>query len=514
MTMQISRMLATVGAGALIAAPSHGQIPAVSLPSVGATVPGVVAPPVPAPTGPSAPVRGTANLMSPRVAPTAIAPVMVTPGQDAIPTTLTGSLRGALDAAPMATDLRPGALAVTVGGLDGGDVILSSGAAAKAAPAVAIPGAYRRRAQELLRRHPDLLEADALDRPVVRGEVAGLAMAPQALARARAAGFQVRSEETLPGLGLAMVVLAPPKGMAAREALRRLRALDPTGRYDLNHIYVEGGAVTPRRGTAPPRPGASGSGLSIGLVDGSAARTAPALAGASIVQRAFAPGGARVTAHATAIASLLVGSAPGFRGAAPGARLHVADVFGPTAQGGSALAVVRALGWLAEARTPVITISLVGPPNALLAAGVAAAQARGHIVVAAVGNDGPGAPPLYPAAYPGVVAVTGVDGRRRVLPEAGRGPFVSFAAPGADMLAADAEGGFVAVRGTSFAAPLAAGRLARLLPRPDPAGARRAVATLAREAADLGAPGRDATYGRGLVAFDLAVRPGALAQRR
>jgi hypothetical protein len=81
------------------------------------------------------------------------------------------------------------------------------------------------------------------------------------------------------------------------------------------------------------------------------------------------------------------------------------------------------------------------------------------------------------------------------------------------MAAAGLGGSLITVRGTSFAAPLAAGRLARLLPRPDRGGAARAVEALAREAADLGAPGRDPIYGRGLVAFDLAVRPTSLAAR-
>src|SRR5207248_11432234 len=107
-------------------------------------------------------------------------------------------------------------------------------------------------------------------------------------------------------------------------------------------------------------------------------------------------------------------------------------------------------------RTPVINISLVGPPNAVLAAAVKAAIGRGLLLVAPVGNDGPAAPPLYPAAYPGVVAVTGVDGRRRVLPEAGRAGHVDFAAPG-EVSAAAPGGGYANARGTSFAAPIVAG---------------------------------------------------------
>ena len=52
---------------------------------------------------------------------------------------------------------------------------------------------------------------------------------------------------------------------------------------------------------------------------------------------------------------------------------------------------------------------------------------------------------------------------RQVLPEAGRGSHVDFAAPGADMAGAGARGGYVAVRGTSFAAPVIAGIAARML---------------------------------------------------
>jgi len=85
----------------------------------------------------------------------------------------------------------------------------------------------------------------------------------------------------------------------------------------------------------------------------------------------------------------------------------------------------------------VINISLVGPKNLLLARVVAALIARGYVIVAAVGNDGSAAPPLYPAAYRHVISVTAVDAERRVLFEAERGPQVTFAAQGADLKAAN-----------------------------------------------------------------------------
>ena len=348
-------------------------------------------------------------------------------------------------------------------------------------------------AQRLLRDHRDVVEPDDHGQPVVRGEVLAVGIDPAAVERLRQAGYTVRRTSDLGDLGLAAVVLGVPPGKSAVAAVRELRALDPAGQFDFNHLYLESGAVG--RAAVSAAGAVNASDLRVGLVDGSVAASRPALADARLTQRAFAPGGARTTAHATAAASLIVGS----RGAAPGASLEVADVYGPTPTGGSAEAIARGLAWLAQAKVPVISISLVGPPNLLLGAAVQALVVRGHLVVAAVGNDGPAAPPLYPAAYPGVVAVTGVDARRRVLPEAGRGSHVDFAALGAEVTAAGLSGGFVTVRGTSFAAPVVAARLARLLPAPDPAGAKAAVEALGREAVDLGAPGPDPIYGRGFV---------------
>jgi hypothetical protein len=374
----------------------------------------------------------------------------------------------------------------------------------------------REQAQRLLRDHPGQIEPDPAGQPVVRGQVLAIGPSAEGLAKARRDGFTIGAPTSYGALGLEVVVLTAPRGLTASEAARRLQALDPGGQYEFNHVYQLGGGVA----LAAAAPTASASarnssvpGVRVGLIDGSVARQ-PTLAGARLVQRAFAPGGAKATPHATAVASLIAGAWGPFSGAAPGATLYVADVYGHSPTGGSADALVRGLTWMAENRVPVVNISLVGPPNRLLGAAVQALITRGHVVVAAVGNDGPAAPPLYPAAYPGVVAVTAVDGRQRVLPEAGRGPHVDFAAPGADMAAGAMGGGFVRVRGTSFAAPIAAGRLARLMSRPDPAAATRAVADLARQSADLGPTGHDPVYGRGLVAFDVRTDPAAVGAQR
>ena len=365
------------------------------------------------------------------------------------------------------------------------------------------------RLRNLIRRSDGALEADPLGWPVVRAEIVAIDPSPAARQIALDAGFTLVREHRLEGLDLPVVVLAPPRGLSLGRAIERLRRLDPDGAYEFNHVHSPAG-VSGSRTTAAPRSTppvqARAAAVRLGLIDTGVDTDHPALAGAAIRQRGFA-GVARPAAHGTAVASLLAGRSGDFSGAAPGAAVFVADVYGGSPAGGASTAVAEALAWMVGNEVRVVNISLVGPRNALVEAAVRRAAGRGVLIVAAAGNDGPAAPPLYPAAYPGVVGVTGVNASGRALPEAARGPQVDFAAPGADMAAAGPGDGYVSVRGASFAAPLVAGLLARRAGRGD------AVQALAAEARDLGARGPDPVYGRGLVAADLRVAPAVVGAR-
>lgn len=360
---------------------------------------------------------------------------------------------------------------------------------------------------QLLRRHPDVLEADPRGEPVLRGEILAWDPASAALDAARKAGLSVAREERFEELGQTLVVLRVPDGAATAQMLDRLRALDPDGHYDFNHIYTGSGAVggaATGAGSASTANGASG----VGLVDSGVDQSHRALRGAAI--QAWGCGGtAFPSAHGTAVAALMVGRDGRFRGAAPGTPLYAADIYcGDDPAGGSAERIAAALAWLAHEQVGVINLSLVGPPNQALERVVAAMVKRGHLLVAAVGNDGPAAAPLYPASYPGVVGVTGVGRSSEPLPEAARGPQVLFAAPGNNMVsAALGDPPYRTVRGTSFAAPIVAGLLAARLPHPDRARARDAIAALAREAAGVGEGRISNSVGYGVVGADLRTDP-------
>lgn len=321
----------------------------------------------------------------------------------------------------------------------------------------------RLRLRELVRQNSRELETDVAGQPVRRGLLVALAPDAGSLQQALRGGFRVVADERHPDLGLRVVSLAVPHGLTARAGLKRLKSAAPAIDADFDHVFEPaGGALIPFAGMLAAA-SATRSATRLGMIDGGVA-SHPSLAGAAVEQSGFA-GSAQPTGHGTAVASLLVGNQGPFRGAARGASLLVADVYGGSRAAGSATAVVRALGWLVAKRVGVINISLVGPQNRLVARAVQAVRGRGIGIVAAVGNDGPAAPPQYPASYPGVLAITGVDARGRALPEAGKATHVDFAAPGADMAAALPGQGYARVRGTSFAAPLAAARVALAGPR-------------------------------------------------
>lgn len=363
----------------------------------------------------------------------------------------------------------------------------------------------------LLRQHRDVLEADPRGAPAVRREILAWSPGKAGLDAARAAGLTVLRERRLDGLDEVMVVLGVPEHADTATLLEQLRAHDPDGSYDFNHIYTGGGAAGEPAAPKAGREGArAGAGVSVGLVDSGVDAGHDVFRGTAM-RRWGCDDTPRPDPHGTAVAALMVGQSPAFRGVAPRASLFAADVYCASPTGGSADRIAAALAWLAREKVGVINLSIVGPPNQTLARAVGAMLKRGHLLVAAVGNDGPAAPPLYPASYPGVVGVSAVDRRGRVLPEAGRGPQVMFAAPGNNMVSATVgEPAFRQVRGTSFAAPIVAAMLAASLPHPDQSGAASALAALGKQAAKTNGGVTSNETGLGIVGQEFRIDPSRL----
>jgi len=356
-----------------------------------------------------------------------------------------------------------------------------------------LAGARALRAERMLREHRAELDRDPRGDLVVRAEVVAIDITPAALVRALDAKFLVRRTQDLPDLAVKITVLQTPEGMSATRGLKRLRKLDPEGSYDYNHLYLDSGEgvatlIAASSGVAAPTATPTHR---AGLIDGGVDSAHEALAGYR-VNRFGCEGRTVPSVHGTAVAALLVSkNSIG--------ELFAADVYCEEPTGGSVDAVAAAFGWMVRERVGVINVSLVGPRNALLERVVKTLVARGHLIVAAVGNDGPAAPPLYPAAFDGVVGVTAVDENHRVLVEACRGKHVDFAALGVSRSAAvGTANGYGDVRGTSFAAPIVTILLSSLS-TPDPLVRQQLLDQISGAANDLGKPGRDNVYGVGQV---------------
>ncbi len=328
-----------------------------------------------------------------------------------------------------------------------------------------------------------LLGRDERGLPIVAGEVLAVSPTPESLAVARRLNFQILRQDVLSALSLSSTVLRAPGGLNAVQALAALRKADPAGTYDYANIYNPSGSTAAGNGPLPAvAQQADMQNLRVGMIDGGVEARHSTFAGTRIVGQNFAGvGTAPASAHGTAIASLLVGKDKGFSGYLPGANVYAADVFGGQPTGGSAAEIARALNWLAENKIAVTNISLAGPPNALLAAAVKAFVGSGHILVAAVGNDGPAAPPNYPAAYDGVIGVTALDSAHHLALDANRNA-VRFATLGVNIHAATLPNGYGLVTGTSYASPLVAARFALLMPAPGKDNCQAALDSLSHEA--------------------------------
>jgi subtilisin family serine protease len=248
-----------------------------------------------------------------------------------------------------------------------------------------------------------------------------------------------------------------------------------------------------------------GQGIRIGMVDTPVDTGHEALQGQSVVARSFIrpyrePAPAE---HGTAIATMLVGRPgdQGWGGLLPRAELFAGNIFAITDSGAEAadlVALVKALDWLAEEKVHVVNMSIAGADNRLLRFAINQAAARSMVMIAAVGNWGRADRPAYPAAYDQVIGVTAIDMQNRIYAYANRGSYVAFAAPGVNIWTAVPGGGRYQ-SGTSFAVPYLTSLVATEIASGSSISPAFLKELFSRQAADLGAPGKDDIFGWGLV---------------
>ena len=331
----------------------------------------------------------------------------------------------------------------------------------------------------------------------------------------RLSRYRQLSNERLPELESHLVRLLVPDSVQLDRALATLREVLPDAAVDYNHSYevTQTDSATASREPAilaaqRYRPANIGNATqyAVGMIDSGVEIKHLALRQSRIQTRSFLAGNRRADAsHGTAVASLLVGQSPDMLGIVPSVRLFAAEVFfrdddfGLIATGHS---LVQSLSWLMGNGVRVVNLSLAGPDNRVLQRALELARGKDVYIVAAAGNNGPASPPRFPAAYESVFAATAVDSQNRPYLRAGRGDHLDYAAPGVDLLVADGEtvDGYQRATGTSYATPFVTGLVIHHLSQSREGDIQQ---RLDGDVIDLGEPGPDPIFGRGLIGASL-----------
>ena len=202
--------------------------------------------------------------------------------------------------------------------------------------------------------------------------------------------------------------------------------------------------------------------------------------------------------HGTGVAGAIAAHAR-LMGSAPAARILAIRAFGSSPGGAESTSfiVLKGLDYAAAHGAQIVNMSFAGPKDALVERGIAAAAAKGIVMVAASGNAGPKSPPLYPAANPDVIAVGATDAQDRLFAASNRGSYVAVAAPGVDVFLPAPDEKYQMTSGTSFSAAYVSGLVALMLERNPALRPDEVRAILMKTARDLGAPGRDDLFGAG-----------------
>jgi subtilisin family serine protease len=348
-------------------------------------------------------------------------------------------------------------------------------------------------------------------------EIVAIGLDQASITNLVAVGYGISSRADVALVGDEIVKLRVPAGKTLEVARAEVATAAPNALVDYNHFYrpdqdraepcgaeqclarhVVGwpeATAIPDRCTSPAR---------IGLIDTAINDDHLAFAGGRIETIRLGAGDLPESArqHGTAVAALLIGSAESRTpGLVPGGELVAVDAFQRNGNDDRSAVydLVRAIDLLASRGVLVINMSLTGPANLLLERTVEAATQRDIVLVAAAGNGGPRAAPLYPGAYEDVIAVTAIDRRKNPYRRAGAGDHIDIAAPGVQVWTAASLKGASSKTGTSFAAPFVTAAVA-MIKAANPQFNSDEVETLLRQGAeDLGKPGKDPVFGWGLL---------------
>jgi subtilisin family serine protease len=258
--------------------------------------------------------------------------------------------------------------------------------------------------------------------------------------------------------------------IAALEAVPRIVAVQPNYLYTLQGertgALTEAQYIILKMRLTEAHTISNGAKTLVAVIDSGIDRNHPELL--NVVKDSFDAGGVmgEPAVHGTAVAGIIAAHDE-LMGVAPQARILAVRTFNGTdakvAMHGTTYDILPGIEWSVQHGARIVNMSFAGPPDPALSRELADGTRRGVIFIAAVGNEGRSAKPLYPAADENVIAVTATDRSDGVFKDASNCPATCVAAPGVDVLVAEPGDAYGFLSGTSMAAAHVSGVVALLL---------------------------------------------------
>ncbi|MGC4886515.1 type VII secretion-associated serine protease mycosin [Micromonospora sp. DT227] len=264
----------------------------------------------------------------------------------------------------------------------------------------------------------------------------------------------VAGAAAVPAPAVAAPKCGPTGGPAPTEAPWALSRLDPAAAWRVG----------------------KGRGVTVAVVDSGVSPTHPLLRGRVLPGEDFnrlvhLRGQCDLVGHGTMVAGIIAGregSGSPYTGIAPEARILPLRVLAENKENFDPdvpAEIGRAIRWAVDHDADVINLSLVTLDDPALRSAVAHALDEGVVVVASAGNrqENREDRPAYPAAYPGVIAVAGIDEQGGHVGSSVSADYVDIAGPGLNIVGPAPQGpGYRAEPqgGTSFATAYVSGAAA------------------------------------------------------
>ncbi len=324
--------------------------------------------------------------------------------------------------------------------------------------------------------------------------------------------LRAKRSDNLDSIGTTMITAAT-NGQDPYDLVKSIKANETEVEATTSNFYVSAGTSGTPMGEYPlgltgadaMRQRTTGRGVVVGMIDTPIDINHASFRSPIDRIELIPQGDERNRLHGTEVAGVII-SQNARIGIAPDTKLIAISAFSanpanPDERRSNSSLVARALERAMREGVQVLNLSFAGKADPLVDKLVEAAIQQGIVVVASAGNDGPGAQPAYPAALPGVIAVTAVDKNEQVFNRANRGDYIDLSAPGVGILTTAPHSSFQVSSGTSLATAHVTGAIALLKslnPHFDPE-------SLKHTATDLGQPGLDRDYGHGLINIERAL---------